>query len=91
MYLSNLSHQIIYLKFQQQPFFFFFGKLKIHGGKNDDFFFFFESGKYVFKCTTIAESGERRLSSLIREIHIERAKVRFILACTFGAFLYFPY
>ena len=23
MYLSNLSHQIIYLKFQQQPFFFF--------------------------------------------------------------------
>ena len=39
MYLSNLSHQIIYLKFQQQPFF-FFGKLKIHGGKNYDFFFF---------------------------------------------------
>ena len=37
------------------------------------------------------ESGERCVSSLIREIHIERAKVRFILACTFGAFLWFPY
>ena len=33
MYLANLSHQIIYLKFQQPFSFFFFGKLKIHGGK----------------------------------------------------------
>ena len=31
MYLANLSHQIIYLKFQKP--FFFFVKLKIHGGK----------------------------------------------------------
>ena len=33
MYLANLSHQIIYLKFQQPFSFFFLGKLKIHGGK----------------------------------------------------------
>ena len=31
MYLANLSHQIIYLKFQKP--FFFSVKLKIHGGK----------------------------------------------------------
>ena len=28
MYLANFSHQIIYLKLQQQPFSFFFGKIK---------------------------------------------------------------